>query len=176
LRNGYPLNSVSGSTLTFADTTALTNSTYSYTVKAYDPAGNYSAPSNAIQVTTPASSDISVTWYGPCWYTGTINGITGNFQAIDFSLSTPTPIPLQGTLFDGADCTASGGDNLNDYNSLTPSTKMIELFTHNVNISPSSAIYWMGDRTADGRCPPGSKLCSGCVNYNSATLSCSVLP
>jgi hypothetical protein len=176
LRDGYPLASVSGSTLTYADKTVVTSSSYTYTIRAYDPAGNYSAPSNSIQVTTPASSGISITWYGPCWYNGTIGGITGNFQAIDFSLVTPTPVPLQGTLFDGPDCTANGGDNMNDYNTLTGTTHMIQGFTHSPNVMPMSAIYWIGERTPDGRCPPGSTLCSGCVNYNSSTLSCSMLP
>ena len=175
-RDGYPLASVSGSTLTYSDKTVVTSSSYTYTVRAYDPAGNASAPSNSIRVTTPASSGISITWYGPCWYTGTIGGITGNFQAIDFSLVTPTPVPLQGTLFDGANCTASGGDNMNDYNTLTGTTHMIQGFTHFPNQMPMSAIYWIGDRTPDGRCPPGSTLCSGCLNYNSSTLSCSMLP
>jgi hypothetical protein len=175
-RDGYPLASVSGSTLTYADRSVVTSSSYSYMVRAYDPAGNASAPSNSVQVTTPASSGISITWYGPCWYTGTVGGVTGNFQAMDFSLVTPTPVPLQGTLFDGANCTASGGDNMNDYNLLFPTTHMIQGFTHSPNVMPTSAIYWIGDRTPDGRCPPGSTLCSGCVNYNSSTLSCSMMP
>jgi chitodextrinase len=175
-RDGYPLASVSGSTLAYADKSVVTSSSYAYTVRAYDPAGNASAPSNSIQVTTPASSGITITWYGPCWYSGTIGGITGNFQAVDFSLVTPTPVPLQGTLFDGPNCTASGGDNMNDYNTLTGTTHMIQGFTHYPNQMPMSAIYWIGDRTPDGRCPPGSTLCSGCVNYNSSTLSCSMMP
>ena len=175
-RDGYPLASVSGSTLAYPDKSVVTSSSYTYTVRAYDPAGNASAPSNSIQVTTPASSGVTITWYGPCWYTGTIGGITGNFQAIDFSLVTPTPVPLQGTLFDGPNCTASGGDNMNDYNTLTGTTHMIQGFTHFPNQMPMSAIYWIGDRTPDGRCPPGSTLCSGCLNYNSSTLSCSMMP
>lgn len=175
-RDGAPLASVSGTSLTYADKTAQTSSSYSYMVRAYDPAGNASAPSNSIQVTTPAASGISITWYGPCWYTGTVGGITGNFQAMDFSLITPTPVPLQGTLFDGPNCTASGGDNMNDYNLLFSTTHMIQGFSHEPNVMPTSAIYWIGDRTADGRCPPGSTLCSGCVNYNSSTLSCSMMP
>jgi hypothetical protein len=176
LRNGSPVASVPASMLTWADKTVVTNSSYTYTVKAFDVAGNGSAPSNSIQVTTPASSGISLTWYGPCWYTGTVGGVTGNFQSIDFRLVTPTPVPLQGTLFDGPDCTANGGDNLNDYGTTIGTTKMIVGFSHFPNVMPMSAIYWIGDRTADGRCPPGSTLCSGCLNYNSSTLSCSMLP
>ena len=56
LRNGSPINTVSGTTLTFADTTVSPSTTYSYSVKAFDAAGNYSAASNSVSVTTPASS------------------------------------------------------------------------------------------------------------------------
>ena len=176
LRNGWPVGSMPGSQLTYADTSVYTSSTYTYAVKAYDTASNYSAPSNSIQVTTPASPGISVKWYGGCWLNTTIYGITGNYQAIDFALTTPTPVPVQGTLFDGLNCTANGGDNMNDFNTLTGSSHMLRGFTHNPNAMPTSAIYWIGDRTPDGRCPVGSQLCSGCVNYTATTLSCSLLP
>jgi parallel beta-helix repeat protein len=39
----------------FADTTVQPNTTYTYTVVAYDRAGNYSGPSNSVTVTTPAA-------------------------------------------------------------------------------------------------------------------------
>jgi hypothetical protein len=64
---------------------------------------------------------------------------------------------------------------MNDYNSLTGSTHMTQGFSHHPDVIPSSAIYWVGERTADGMCPPG-RPCSGCVNYNAATLNCSVVP
>ncbi|MDQ6708065.1 MAG: hypothetical protein M3Z85_19080, partial [Acidobacteriota bacterium] len=34
----------------------------------------------------------SVIWYGACWQRATIYGYTGNFQAIDFALTTTTPV------------------------------------------------------------------------------------
>jgi chitodextrinase len=52
-RNGSVLGTVSGSTLTYADKTASGTSTYSYTVDAFDAAGNHSAQSLASNITTP---------------------------------------------------------------------------------------------------------------------------
>jgi chitodextrinase len=54
LRNGSIVTSVAGGILSYADTTVSANTTYSYSIKAYDAAGNYSNASNSIQVTTPA--------------------------------------------------------------------------------------------------------------------------
>ena len=53
-RNGASLASVSSSTLGYSDTTASPSTTYSYTVDAYDAAGNHSAKSTPVSVTTPA--------------------------------------------------------------------------------------------------------------------------
>jgi len=55
-RNGAVLASVSGTALSYADTGVGANSTYTYLVKAYDAAGNYSSASNSVQVTTPVAS------------------------------------------------------------------------------------------------------------------------
>ncbi|MGD1094739.1 MAG: CAP domain-containing protein [Bryobacteraceae bacterium] len=54
-RSGSVLTSVSGTTLSYTDTSVHAATTYSYSIKAYDAAGNYSGASNAIQVTTPAA-------------------------------------------------------------------------------------------------------------------------
>jgi chitodextrinase len=55
LRNGTAVNTVTGTTATISGLTAGT--TYSFTVKAYDAAGNYSAASGATSVTTSTSTD-----------------------------------------------------------------------------------------------------------------------
>ena len=55
LRDGNIVGSVSGSTLTFADTTVAASTTYSYQVRAGDAAGNHSNPSTGVNVTTPAA-------------------------------------------------------------------------------------------------------------------------
>jgi chitodextrinase len=47
----------STSATSYSDTSATANSTYSYTVTAFDAAGNESQPSNAATVTTPAGGD-----------------------------------------------------------------------------------------------------------------------
>jgi uncharacterized protein YkwD/chitodextrinase len=53
LRNGFVIATVPHTYVAWSDTTVSPNTTYSYIVKAYDAAGNYSEPSNSIQVTTP---------------------------------------------------------------------------------------------------------------------------
>jgi hypothetical protein len=128
-------------------------------------------------VTVNSLSGVSVTWYGACWATLTINGFTGNFQAMDFSLATPVPQVFNGSLFFSPNCDPTGGiDNLNDTGATTGSTHMIQGFIHYPNLIPSSAIYWIGNATTvNGKCPAGS-LCSGCVNYTAATPNCSILP
>ena len=50
---GTPLASVSGGVTSYVDNTVAAGQTYTYTVKAKDAAGNYSAASNAATVTTP---------------------------------------------------------------------------------------------------------------------------
>jgi chitodextrinase len=176
IRNGTAIASIPGPALTYADTTGSATTTYSYTVSAYDAAGNHSALSNALQATTAAGPAISVTWYGGCWYNGTVGGVTGNFQAVDFAMVTPTPVAVQGSLFSGATCdTSLGVDNMNDFNTLTGSTHMIQGFSYHHDEIPTSALYWMGDRTPDGQCPKGAP-CSGCIHYTQSTPLCSILP
>jgi hypothetical protein len=132
--------------------------------------------SASASVTVSSSQNVSVTWYGACWENATIFGYTGNFQAVDFALVTPTPVTVQGTLFFTPNCDASQGmDNMNDNGALTGSTHMIQGFTHHPDQVPSSAIYWIGPRTANGQCAPGSP-CSGCFTYTNTTISCSLAP
>jgi chitodextrinase len=59
-RDGTAIGTVSGSTITYADHTAAGSSTYSYTVDAFDAAGNHSAQSLGASITTPDWSPPSV--------------------------------------------------------------------------------------------------------------------
>jgi PKD domain len=130
----------------------------------------------SVPATVVPASGVSVTWYGACWQTATIFGVTGNFQAIDFAISTPAPVTVQGSLFFAPDCDPSNGvDNMNDFGTLTGSGHMVQGFTHHPDEVPTSALYWVGPLTADRKCPPGVP-CSGCVNYTKATPNCSLLP
>ncbi|MFI5282274.1 MAG: beta strand repeat-containing protein [Candidatus Dormibacterales bacterium] len=77
-RNGVSLSAVSGTTLTYADRSVVGVTSYSFTVDAFDAAGNHSAQSLASNVTTPdwtppttptglaanvaSSSEIDLTW------------------------------------------------------------------------------------------------------------------
>jgi chitodextrinase len=54
-RNGTSIGTANAGTTTFTDSTVQPSTTYSYTVDAFDTAGNHSAQSAAIQVTTPAA-------------------------------------------------------------------------------------------------------------------------
>jgi chitodextrinase len=61
-RNGTSIGTTNASTTTFTDSTVQPSTTYSYTVDAFDTAGNHSAQSSAIQVTTPAAPPPSAHW------------------------------------------------------------------------------------------------------------------
>jgi chitodextrinase len=52
-RDGKVLATVNASTLTYADTSVAAKRRYSYTVQAFDQAGNYSAAAGPLVVTTP---------------------------------------------------------------------------------------------------------------------------
>jgi uncharacterized protein YkwD len=74
LRNGSPVGAVGASFLAYSDTTVAANTTYAYTVRAFDAAGNYSPASNSVQVTTPAppAADCAAPAQGAftgCYYT-----------------------------------------------------------------------------------------------------------
>jgi chitodextrinase len=56
-RGGVKLGTVSGATLSYSDITVSSSTTYSYTVDAFDAAGNHSAQSSPASVTTPAVLD-----------------------------------------------------------------------------------------------------------------------
>lgn len=56
-RNGVLLSTVSGSSLTYNDTSVNASTTYSYTIDAFDAAGNHSAQSQPASATTPAQPD-----------------------------------------------------------------------------------------------------------------------
>jgi chitodextrinase len=58
VRDGLALATVSGSTLSYSDLSAVPGSTYAYTVEAFDAAGNRSPPSNTVTVTLAAAADI----------------------------------------------------------------------------------------------------------------------
>jgi hypothetical protein len=82
------------------------------------------------------------------------------------------PAVLEGTLFFASNCDPSQGqDNLNDTGGTIGSGGWIFSFIHHPNEIPSSALYWIGPITADGKCPAGAP-CSGCVNYTKTTPKC----
>ena len=54
-RNGVAFTTVSAATLTYPDTSVAPSTSYTYSITAYDAAGNFSVPNNSIQVTTPAA-------------------------------------------------------------------------------------------------------------------------
>jgi hypothetical protein len=55
-RDGSLIGSVNGSTTTYSDLTVGPNTPYAYVVKARDPVGNTSDPSNTANVTTPSAA------------------------------------------------------------------------------------------------------------------------
>ena len=59
IRNGFVQGNVSGTTLSYSDTSVIASTTYTYLIKADDAAGNYSASSNSLSATTPAPAPVS---------------------------------------------------------------------------------------------------------------------
>ncbi|WP_166459365.1 fibronectin type III domain-containing protein [Amycolatopsis pithecellobii] len=55
-RNGSAIGTTNGATTTYTDATVSAGTSYTYTVDAFDAAGNHSPPSSGLAVTTPASS------------------------------------------------------------------------------------------------------------------------
>ena len=132
--------------------------------------------SGSVNVSVSSTASTVATWYAGCWEDATIEGVTGAFQSIDFALTTPTPVTVEGTLFYTANCDPSqGSDNMNDFGAVTGSGHWIQGFIHHPNVIPSSAVYWIGPLTANGLCPAGAP-CSGCVSYTATTISCSLAP
>jgi hypothetical protein len=135
-------------------------------------ATNYSNATASISVT--AAQGPSVTWQGACWQDASIfgDGTQGNLQSMTFSIVTPTPVALEGTLFFTSNCDPSQGqDNLNDTGGTIGSGGWTFSFIHHPNEIPSSALWWIGPVTSDGKCPAGAP-CSGCVNYTKTTPKC----
>jgi hypothetical protein len=125
-------------------------------------------------ITVNSTEGISVAWHAACWENASVfgDGEQGNLQSIAFSIVTPTPAVLEGTLFFASNCDPSQGqDNLNDTGGTIGSGGWIFSFIHHPNEIPSSALYWIGPITADGKCPAGAP-CSGCVNYTKTTPKC----
>jgi len=105
-RNGSVLASVGGKTLAYADHTAAPGTTYTYTVKAYDAAGNYSSASNNLQattlqaITTPTGAACpvpAVNAFTGCYYNNlNLSGnpvFTGTDSQINFDWGNSTPNP-----------------------------------------------------------------------------------
>ncbi len=61
-RGGSLMTTVSGSTLAYSDTSVVPATSYSYTVDAFDLAGNHSAQTNSVSITTPATQATSLTF------------------------------------------------------------------------------------------------------------------
>jgi len=103
LRNGAAVVTVPNTVLSFADITASPQSSYSYTVKAFDAAKNYSVVSNTITVQTPALPVVN-SCPGPaanaftgCYYNNI--GLTGSpvlvrtDNQINFNWMSSVPVP-----------------------------------------------------------------------------------
>jgi hypothetical protein len=73
-RNGTSVATVGAGTTSYADTTVVASTTYSYTVTAFDTAQNFSAPSSPATVTTPPGPSISGT--DDLWHLDEVTGTT----------------------------------------------------------------------------------------------------
>ena len=84
-RNGTSIDTTNASTTTFTDSTVQPSTTYSYTVDAFDTAGNHSAQSSPpLQVTTPAAPPPSAKWVQ-----GGVNSSGSQVTSITITLTSP---------------------------------------------------------------------------------------
>jgi hypothetical protein len=65
VRNGTFLTSVAGDVTACSDTSVVASTAYSYTVEAFDAAGNHAGPSAAAQVTTPGGGTLTTATFTP---------------------------------------------------------------------------------------------------------------
>lgn len=102
IRNGSALTSVPAATLSFSDSSAAANTTYSYSVRAFDAAGNYSSPSSSATVTTPpaaapSSCNPATNAFTGCYYNNTdLSGapvLIRTDSQINFNWSSAPPAP-----------------------------------------------------------------------------------
>lgn len=134
---------------------------------------------STLRVNVLSMEGVSVQWHGTCWvpfndpYSG---GIIWR-HAMDFLLVTPKPVIVQASLFyQSSDCT-SLVDNMNDFDSQTSAGHIIQGFLNYPwpYYKTASTLWWIGARTADGKCQPGSP-CSGCMVYTEKTPMCDQMP
>jgi hypothetical protein len=78
-RDGQALATVNGATPRFSDTDVTFLTPYTYTVEAFDPAGNRSGRSNTVTVTTPATGTFTLTPVADAYVSQ--SQPTGNFGA-----------------------------------------------------------------------------------------------
>ncbi len=163
---------VSGSTLNYSDTSVTGGSTHSYTVDAFDAAGNHSAKSAPVQATTPdapgcktnigPSGAYSVTVCLTLPTAGTVSGsVQASATASVTSLNGQTP-PIARVRFcvddTGCDNGATGyalsdfKANQNVYSALLPTAGWVD-GVHTVTARP-----WMGDGSPLGQPTPAVNL------------------
>jgi hypothetical protein len=83
-RNGAALGTTAGSTTAYTDTTAAASTTYSYAVDAFDAAGNHSAQSTALSVTTTAPPPVTAHYVQ-----GSAAGTGTKVSSMTFTLAAP---------------------------------------------------------------------------------------
>lgn len=103
-RNGTAVATTGGATTAYSDTTVSASTTYSYTVDAFDAAGNHSPQSAPASVTTPAGTG-SVTLFSDDFESGGLTNWTSNINAL-ICTSSLSGCPHAGTY--GNQFTANG--------------------------------------------------------------------
>lgn len=135
LRNGILDNSNTGNT-SYSDTGLTPNTTYTYSVLAFDAAGNFSTPSTSVSITTPPLAPPAA----PTNLTAT--AISPTQVNLDWTASTPGSAPITGyqVTCNGAVVATVTGNSFDD-TSLTPNTSYtysVAAIDSNDLISPSS--------------------------------------
>ena len=119
VRNGSVLTAVTGITLSYSDRTVAANASYSYSIKAYDAAGNYSNASNTVYGTTPPQP-VADTCPAPasgaftgCYYNNTSLSGSPVFVRQDSQINFPSWPYMVPSSLDPANFSASWQGNFN---------------------------------------------------------------
>ena len=162
-RNGTSLGTTGGSTTSYTDSTVAPSTTYSYTVDAFDAAGNHSPQSAALSVSTPAAPDAQP----PSTPTGLTQGtVTANSASFSWTASTDNVGVTGYTVYRNGVSLGTTNATTTSYTDATvaPSTTYsytVDAFDAAGNHSPQSAALSITTPAGSSPPPPAAKWVQG---------------
>ena len=172
MRNGIAL--ATSTALTFTDITVAANTTYAYSVLAFDAAGNNSAASTPVSITTPVSTDTSA----PSVPTNlTASAISSSQINLSWTAATDNVAVTGYNIYRGTSLIGTSASTTFSDTGLTPSTSysyMVSAFdaagnTSAQSVSVSSATLAVSSDTTAPTMPTG--LAASLNSHNQVVLS-----